>query len=102
VVLIQDWKQGQDKPFVQSICTLVSSLSGRPDIFLGSGTKQKSSPKYEPQKAGCKKTGSLLFKKRREQAVFLHPAFCKKQVADFFFQGHKLTLVFKTKMVGAD
>ena len=44
----------------QSICTHYSKLSGRPDIFLGSGTLKKSGPK----KAGCQKTGSLLFKKR--------------------------------------
>ena len=29
----------------QSICTHYSSLSGRPDIFLGSGTGKKSGPK---------------------------------------------------------
>ena len=31
-----------------------------------------------------------------------HPAFWKKQGARFFFQGHKLILVFKTRIVGAD
>jgi hypothetical protein len=45
----------------QSICNHYSRLSGQPDIFLGSGTLKKSGPK----KVGCKKTGSLLFKKRR-------------------------------------
>ena len=30
----------------QSICIHYSSLSGRPDIFLGSGTLKKSDPKY--------------------------------------------------------
>jgi hypothetical protein len=32
---------------------------------------------------------------------FLHPAFSKKQGARFF-QGHKPTMVFKTRIVGAD
>ena len=49
----------------QSICTLISNLSGRPDICLGSGTSKKLGPKYRVQKAGCKKIGSLLLKKRR-------------------------------------
>ena len=31
--------------FAQSICTHYFSLSGRPDIFLGSGTGKKSGPK---------------------------------------------------------
>jgi hypothetical protein len=35
-----------------------------PDIFLGSGTL-KNGQKYGLQKVGCKKTGSLLFKKRK-------------------------------------
>ena len=34
----------------QSICAHYSSLSGRPDIFLGSGTLKKSGPKYGPKK----------------------------------------------------
>ena len=38
--------------FGQSICTHYSSLSGRPNIFLGSGTLKKG-PKYGLQKAGC-------------------------------------------------
>ena len=53
----------------QSICTHYSNLSGRPDIFLGSGTLKKSSPKYGPEKSRVQKTGSLLFKKRRSQAA---------------------------------
>ena len=52
----------------QSICTHYSSLSGWPDIFLESGTLRQG-PKYGFQKAGCKNTGSLLFKKRRGQAA---------------------------------
>ena len=51
-----------DKIVDQSICTLLSNLSGRPDIFLGSGTLKKSD----------------------------------------FFQGHKPTHVFKSRIVGAD
>ena len=42
-------------------------ISGQPDISLGSGSFKKSIPWFL-QKAGCKKTGSLLFNKRREQA----------------------------------
>jgi hypothetical protein len=34
----------------QSICTLISNLSGRHDIFLGSGTLKKLGPNM-----GCKK-----------------------------------------------
>ena len=34
-----------------------SDLSGWPDIFLGSGTFKKTSPKYRLQKAGCNKQG---------------------------------------------
>jgi hypothetical protein len=33
-----------NKPIAQSICTHYSNLSGRPDIFLGSGTLKKSGP----------------------------------------------------------
>jgi hypothetical protein len=36
----------------QSICTHYSSLSDRPDIFLGSGNLEKKGPKYGLQKAG--------------------------------------------------
>ena len=44
------------------------SLSRRPDISLGSGTLKKD-PAYGLQNAGCKKTGSLLLKKRKDQAA---------------------------------
>ena len=36
----------------QSICTLISNLSGRPDIFLGSGTLKIYGAKYGVQKTG--------------------------------------------------
>ena len=67
--------------FAQSICTHYSSLSGRPDIFLGSGTLKKSGPKYGPEKSREQETGSLLFKKRRGQAASSllkknHTVFC--------------------------
>ena len=95
----------------ESICTQYSNLSGRPDIFLGSGT--------------FKKLGTLLFAKSRVQKnrviviqrenrpgclfsfwitmtlVFYTLLFSKSWVPDFF-QGHKPTLVFKTRIVGAD
>ena len=41
----------------ESICTHYSNLSGRPDIFLGSGTFKKSQGPCFFQKAGCKRTG---------------------------------------------
>ena len=48
------------------VCTHHSSLSGRPEIFLGSGTLKK-----KVQNMGCKKqgakTGLLLFKKEKKQ-----------------------------------
>ena len=46
----------------QSICIHNASLSGQPDISLGSGTLKKSDPKYEPEKSREQKTGSFLFK----------------------------------------
>ena len=48
--------------FDQSICTLISNLSGGPDIFLGSGTLKKSGTKYGVQKAGYKKQGHCYSK----------------------------------------
>ena len=57
----------------ESICTHYSNSSGRLDILLGSGT--------------FKKLGTLLF---------------QKTGCPIFFQGHKPTLVFKTRIVGAD
>ena len=95
----------------ESICTYCSNLSGRPDIFLGSET--------------FKKPGTLLFAKSRVQKnrviviqkekrpgclfsfeitmalVFCTLLFSKSRVPNFF-QGHKPTLVFKTRIVGAD
>ena len=49
----------------QSICTHYSSLSGQPDIFLGSGTLKKGS-KMWVAKSRVQKRGSLLFKKRKD------------------------------------
>jgi hypothetical protein len=46
----------------QSICIHNASLSGQPDISLGSGTLKKG-PKYWVQKAGCKKQGHCYSKK---------------------------------------
>ena len=54
----------------ESICTLYSNLSGRPDIFLGSGTLKKQGPKYGVQKAGCKKQGHCYSKKEEAAALF--------------------------------
>jgi len=50
----------------------------------------KKGPKYGLQKAGCKKQGQC-YSKREEARLDL-----------IFFQGHKPTNFFKTKIVGAD
>ena len=55
----------------ESICIYYSSLLVRPDIFLGFGTLKKG-PKYGLQTAGCKKTGSLLFKKKIDSQTSSH------------------------------
>ena len=65
----------------QSICTLISNLSGRPDICLGSGTFEKLGPKYRVQKAGCKKQGHWYSKREKADwpLFFLKkndPVFC--------------------------
>ena len=52
----------------ESICTHYSNLSGRPDILLGSGTF-KISGTLLFAKSRVQKTGSFLFKKRRDQAA---------------------------------
>ena len=53
----------------QSICTYYSSLSGRPDIFLGSGTLKKG-PIWVAKKEGCKKEGHC-YSKREEARLLL-------------------------------
>ena len=72
----------------QSICTLISNLSGRPDIFLGSGTLKKLGPKYGVQKAGCKKQGHCYLKKEETRLSFLFlnnndPVFCTQLFAPY-------------------
>ena len=52
----------------QSICIHNASLSGQPDISLGSGTLKKGH-KILGTKSRVQKTGSLLFKKKRDQAA---------------------------------
>ena len=54
----------------QSICTLISNLSGRPDICLGSGTLKKLGPKYRVQKAGCKNRVIVIQKEKRQTGLF--------------------------------
>ena len=56
--------------FFAQICTLISNLSGQPDIFLGSGTLKKQGPKYGVQKAGCKKQGHCYSKREEAAALF--------------------------------
>ena len=88
-----------------------SSLLGRPDIHLGSGTLQRRSKIWIAKKQDAKKQGHC-YSKREEarlpllflsnnEPVFLHPAFCNPYFGPFF-QGHKPTHVFKTRIVGAD
>ena len=51
------------------------------------------------KKAGCIKTWLFLFKKRRSSLALL---FSGPYFGPNFFQGHKPTHVFKTRIVGAD
>ena len=71
----------------QLICTHYSSLLGQPDIFLGSGTLKNQVQNMDMKKAGSKKQGHC---------------YSKREEAPDFFQGHKTTQVFKTRIVGAD
>ena len=82
----------------QSICIHNASLSGQPDISLGSGTLKKG-PKYGFQIAGCKKTGSLLFKKRRSSLFFCILLFATHSL-DPFFAGSKTDPCFQNKNIG--
>ena len=71
-IIFAEWLK-KIKNFVtvaQSICTHYSSLSGRPDIFLGSGTLKKPGLKYGVQKAGCKKQGHCYSKREEAAALF--------------------------------
>ena len=56
----------------QSICTHYSDLSGRPDIFLGSGTLKKSGPKYGSEKSRVQKKSSVIVikKEKRPGCIF--------------------------------
>ena len=54
----------------QSICNHYSSLSGQPDIFLGSGTLKKG-PIYGLQKSRAQKTGPLLKKIEKRPGCLL-------------------------------
>ena len=90
----------------QSICTQYSCFEniGR---FL---TLQKKGPKYGLQKAGCKKTGSLLFKKRRSSLFFcilhfethiLDPYICLTFKSSYWvpFSGLKIHDLIKTSWI---
>jgi hypothetical protein len=62
-------------------------------------TPKKKDPKYGLQKAGCKRQG-LLFLNNND------PVFCTllfaTHILNPFFQSHKPTHVFKTRIAGAD
>ena len=62
------------------------------------------------QNAGCKNR-VIVFQKEKEPGcffsfwitmiLFLHPALCTPYFGQIFFQDHKMTHVFKTRIVGA-
>ena len=87
----------------ESICTHYSNLSCQPNIFLGSGTFKKLETllfaKSRVQKSKKEETRLPLLFLNNNDLVFLHPAIFKKQGTQFFFQSHKPTLVFKTRIV---
>ena len=102
--------KNQGHRFAQSICTYYSSVSGRPDIFLGYGTLKKN------QNMGCKnrvqKTRAIVIQKEKRPCclfsfwikithLFCSLLFCNPFFGPFF-QGQKPTHVFKTRIVGAD
>ena len=81
---------------------LISNLeSGRPDIFLGSGTFKKSGTLLSA-KNKVQKNRVTVIQLNNNSLDFLYPVFSKKQGAQFFFQGHKPALVFKTRIEGTD
>ena len=54
------------------------------------------------KKQGEKKQGHCYSKEKRQPGLgFLHPVFCNPYFGPFF-QVHKQTHVFKTRIVGAD
>ena len=96
----------------QSICTHYSSLSSRPDIFLGCGTLKNQVQNMGLKKQGAKNRAIVIQNPKRQPDLFsfwttmtlffLHPAFSGPYFGPDFFQGHKPTHVFKTRIEGAD
>ena len=91
----------------ESICTHYSKLSGQPDIFLGSGTLKKLGTLLFAKSRVQKNRVNVIQKEKRSGCLFsfwitmtLFFGFEKSRVPNFF-QGHKPTLVFKTRIVGA-
>ena len=77
--------------FTHSICTHYSSLSGWPDIFLGSGTLKNQVQNMDLKKAGSKKQG-YCYSKRENAAfswitmtLFFHLAFFRSIFWTWFF-----------------
>ena len=72
---------------VESICTHYSKLSGRPDIFLGSGTLKKSGPK----KSRVPKNRVILIQKENRQLglfsfeITMTLIFCTLLLLDLIF-----------------
>ena len=56
------------RTFAESICTHYSDLSGRPDIYLGSGTFKKSGTLLFA-KSRVQKSRVIVIQKRRDQAA---------------------------------
>ena len=55
---------------VESICTHYSELSGKPDIFLGSGTFKKSGTLLFFKKQGAKNRAIVIQKEKSQPGLF--------------------------------
>ena len=78
--------------FTESICTIYSNLSGRPEIFLGSGTFKKLGTLLFA-KSRVQKTRVIVIQKERLPLLVLSnndPVFCTllfaNYILDFFFK----------------
>ena len=110
--LVKLWWHDKFFPLAPSICTNYSSLSGRPDIFWGSGTLKKRSKIWVAKSRVQKKQGHCYSKREQARLPFLilsnnDPVFfCTlifaNHILNLFFLGRKLTHVVITRIVGAD
>ena len=81
------------RSIAQSICTHYSILSGRPDIFLGSGTFLR-----KVQNMGCKKPG--LFSFWITMTLFFTSCFLQPIFWTWFFSGLQTDPCFQNKNSG--